>query len=151
MAIHHRNKLPAVSYCYDNRCTIFRPFVNLPPPPPPPPPLLPQIPRFVETNRSNQNHTLMLILVPSFCLLSFVLLVLVYLVLLKKYNSIFAISFWRRNRPAFDNDHVELAHPSHGSVGLQQSIIDSIAVFEYKSDDGLIEGSECSICLNEFQ
>ncbi|XP_057500935.1 E3 ubiquitin-protein ligase RING1-like [Actinidia eriantha] len=149
MTIHHRNKLLTVYYCYENNCTIFRPFVN-PPPLPFPPPLLPQTPGFVKTNRNNQNHTLTLILVPTFCLLSFVLLILVYLVLLKKYNSI-AISFWRRNRPAFDNDHVELAYPSHDPVGLQQLIIDSIAVFKYKSDYGLIEGSECSICLNEFQ
>ncbi|MBA0772179.1 hypothetical protein Gotri_007598 [Gossypium trilobum] len=37
------------------------------------------------------------------------------------------------------------------TVGLQQSVIDSITVFKYKKHDGLIEGTECSVCLNEFQ
>ncbi|XWS44979.1 hypothetical protein CRYUN_Cryun15aG0096400 [Craigia yunnanensis] len=37
------------------------------------------------------------------------------------------------------------------TFGLQQSVIDSITVFKYKKDEGLIEGTECSVCLNEFQ
>lgn len=37
------------------------------------------------------------------------------------------------------------------TVGLPQSVIDSIAVFKYKNEDGLIDGTECSVCLNEFQ
>ncbi|XP_039002832.1 E3 ubiquitin-protein ligase RING1-like [Hibiscus syriacus] len=37
------------------------------------------------------------------------------------------------------------------TVGLQPSIIDSIAVFKYKKDDGVIEGTECSVCLTEFE
>ena len=37
------------------------------------------------------------------------------------------------------------------AVGLQQLVIDSITVFKHKKDEGLIEGTECSVCLNEFQ
>ena len=37
------------------------------------------------------------------------------------------------------------------SVGLQQSIINSISVCKYRKDEGLIEGTECSVCLNEFR
>ncbi|RDX60820.1 RING-H2 finger protein ATL54, partial [Mucuna pruriens] len=37
------------------------------------------------------------------------------------------------------------------TVGLQQSIINSITVCKYKKDEGLVEGTECSVCLNEFQ
>ncbi|XP_065876611.1 E3 ubiquitin-protein ligase RING1-like [Euphorbia lathyris] len=37
------------------------------------------------------------------------------------------------------------------SVGLQQSAIDLIAVFKYKKDELMTEGTECSVCLNEFQ
>ncbi|XP_045831889.1 RING-H2 finger protein ATL54-like [Trifolium pratense] len=36
------------------------------------------------------------------------------------------------------------------TVGLQQSIINSITVCKYRKNEGLIEGTECSICLNEF-
>ncbi|KAL4385119.1 hypothetical protein GQ457_15G012780 [Hibiscus cannabinus] len=37
------------------------------------------------------------------------------------------------------------------TVGLQPSIIRSIAVCKYKRGEGLVEGTECSVCLNEFQ
>ncbi|TYI88083.1 hypothetical protein E1A91_D04G181700v1 [Gossypium mustelinum] len=37
------------------------------------------------------------------------------------------------------------------TVGLQPSIIDSIAVFKYVKGEGLVEGTECSVCLNEFE
>lgn len=37
------------------------------------------------------------------------------------------------------------------TIGLPQSVIESITVFRYKKDEGLIEGTECSVCLSEFQ
>ncbi|KAK3185114.1 hypothetical protein Dsin_032400 [Dipteronia sinensis] len=37
------------------------------------------------------------------------------------------------------------------TVGLQPSVISSITVCKYKSGDGLVEGTECSVCLSEFQ
>lgn len=37
------------------------------------------------------------------------------------------------------------------TVGLDQSIIDSITAFEYGKGEGLVEGTECSICLGEFE
>ncbi|KAH7575571.1 hypothetical protein JRO89_XS02G0150900 [Xanthoceras sorbifolium] len=37
------------------------------------------------------------------------------------------------------------------TVGLQPSVISSITVCKYKKGDGLVEGTECSVCLNEFQ
>ncbi|CAK7354622.1 unnamed protein product [Dovyalis caffra] len=36
-------------------------------------------------------------------------------------------------------------------TGLQQSVIDSITVFKYKKYEGMIDGTECSVCLSEFQ
>lgn len=33
------------------------------------------------------------------------------------------------------------------TAGLQQSIINSITVYKYKKGEGLIEGTECSVCL----
>lgn len=35
-------------------------------------------------------------------------------------------------------------------MGLQQSVINAITVCRYKRGEGLIEGTECSVCLNEF-
>jgi len=37
------------------------------------------------------------------------------------------------------------------TVGLQPSVISSITVCKYKSGEGIVEGAECSVCLNEFQ
>ncbi|XP_038884462.1 RING-H2 finger protein ATL54-like [Benincasa hispida] len=37
------------------------------------------------------------------------------------------------------------------TAGLQQSVINSITVCKYKKSEGLIEGTECSVCLSEFQ
>ncbi|KAL5563334.1 hypothetical protein UlMin_033081 [Ulmus minor] len=37
------------------------------------------------------------------------------------------------------------------TVGLQPSIISSITALKYKRDDGIVEGTECSVCLSEFQ
>lgn len=37
------------------------------------------------------------------------------------------------------------------TVGLQSSVINAITICKYKRGDGLVEGTECSVCLNEFQ
>lgn len=37
------------------------------------------------------------------------------------------------------------------TAGLQPSIINSIAVLKYKKGEGLVEGTDCSVCLSEFQ
>lgn len=55
---------------------------------------------------------------------------------------------------SFDEDHGPvLDHPIWyiNTVGLPQSVINSIALFKYKKDVGLIEGTDCSVCLSEFQ
>ncbi|XP_010415953.1 PREDICTED: RING-H2 finger protein ATL54 isoform X1 [Camelina sativa] len=37
------------------------------------------------------------------------------------------------------------------TTGLQQSIINSITICNYKRGDGLIERTDCPVCLNEFE
>ncbi|XP_010266747.1 PREDICTED: RING-H2 finger protein ATL52-like [Nelumbo nucifera] len=64
--------------------------------------------------------------------------------------------------PESDNTHEDFIDENHGpildnpiwyitTVGLQESVINSISVCKYKRGDGLIEGTECSVCLNEFE
>lgn len=53
-----------------------------------------------------------------------------------------------------DQDHGPVVdHPVWyiRTVGLQSSVINSIAICKYKRGDGLVEGTECSVCLSEFQ
>ncbi|KAI5642038.1 hypothetical protein M9H77_00366 [Catharanthus roseus] len=35
--------------------------------------------------------------------------------------------------------------------GLDESLIKSITIFKYKKGDGQVEGTDCSVCLSEFQ
>lgn len=52
-----------------------------------------------------------------------------------------------------DEEELAVVHPIWyiRTVGLQQSLIDSITMFKYKKDDGIIDGTECSVCLGEFE
>ncbi|KAL0379988.1 UNVERIFIED_CONTAM: RING-H2 finger protein ATL52 [Sesamum angustifolium] len=38
-----------------------------------------------------------------------------------------------------------------GSAGLDEALIKTITVCKYRKGDGLIEGTECAVCLSEFQ
>ncbi|XXG70744.1 hypothetical protein AAC387_Pa07g0155 [Persea americana] len=54
-----------------------------------------------------------------------------------------------------DDDDDENQAPIHHvwyitTVGLEESVINSITVCKYKRDEGLIEGTDCSVCLSEF-
>lgn len=55
--------------------------------------------------------------------------------------------------PSSDDEGAAINHPIWfiNTVGLQQSIIDSITVCKYRKDEGLVEVTECSVCLAEFQ
>ncbi|KAF5809613.1 putative transcription factor C2H2 family [Helianthus annuus] len=48
---------------------------------------------------------------------------------------------------------LELDHPIWyiNTIGLQPSVINSITVFKYKKLDNLIDCTDCSVCLSEFQ
>lgn len=37
------------------------------------------------------------------------------------------------------------------NTGLEESLIKSITVHKYKKNDGLVEGTDCSVCLSEFE
>lgn len=53
----------------------------------------------------------------------------------------------------FDEDHLAVINPIWyiRTVGLQPSVISAISIVKFKRGDGLIEGTDCSVCLNEFQ
>lgn len=67
---------------------------------------------------------------------------------------------WRINNSiqsqGFNNEELLNENRNHpvwliATVGLQQSIINSITVCKYRKNEGLIEGTECSVCLSEFR
>lgn len=53
----------------------------------------------------------------------------------------------------FNDSHSPSPHePWQGAhSGLDEALIKSITVCKYKKGDGLVEGTDCSVCLNEFQ
>ncbi|PWA46559.1 RING/U-box superfamily protein [Artemisia annua] len=60
----------------------------------------------------------------------------------------------RVNAPVeFENHNHSTTHDQlqRATTGLDESLIKSIAVCKYKKSDGVVEGSECAVCLSEFQ
>ncbi|KAL3538684.1 hypothetical protein ACH5RR_002050 [Cinchona calisaya] len=65
--------------------------------------------------------------------------------------------------PQEQEDHQDFLDEDHGpavidhpiwyirTVGLEPNAISAITICKYKRGDGLVEGTECSVCLNEFQ
>lgn len=91
---------------------------------------------------------------------SFVLLLLSYYLVIVK--NCFG---WIRRRPEEgqpDGENQEFIDENRGpvidhpiwyirTIGLQPSVINTITIFRYKTGEKLIEGTECSVCLSEFQ
>lgn len=55
--------------------------------------------------------------------------------------------------PEFDDPNQASFNSLHqgASSGLDEAIIKSIAVCKYKKGDGFVDGTECSVCLGEFE
>ncbi|KAK6923380.1 Zinc finger, RING-type [Dillenia turbinata] len=95
------------------------------------------------------------------CILGAAFLVIIYCIVFCKCRSTRNNSR-RRQTPILDNTHEDFVDENHGpvidhpiwyinTVGLQQALIDSITVLKYNKGEGLIEGTECSVCLSEFE
>ncbi|KAA8515765.1 hypothetical protein F0562_018624 [Nyssa sinensis] len=68
---------------------------------------------------------------------------------------------WRRRRrggdqnpsPEFESNRDQMNQDPWqvSSTGLDEALIKSITVCKYKKGDGVVEGTECAVCLNEFR
>ncbi|KAE8727876.1 putative DNA binding protein [Hibiscus syriacus] len=134
---------PACSY----NCYSYPDYYYLPPPPPPP--------------FSVENHHILPYVIVFVSVVAGLILLLGYYVVIVK--SCFGWWCWRNNRQSpptqtdtWDQELLDENRVDHPiwfitTVGLQQSVINSITVCKYRKGEGLIEGTECSVCLNEFQ
>ncbi|KAM3289693.1 RING-H2 finger protein ATL54 [Capsicum chacoense] len=125
---------------------------------PPPPTLLPQQSPIQSNNKLVQN-ILPYIIISVALLASLFLLLSYYLIVVRNCSN------WNRRRTTGlreEGDSEEFLDENRGpvidhpiwyinTVGLQPSLINLITIFKYKKGDGLIDGTECSVCLNEFQ
>lgn len=139
--------------CSQGLCSFYCPqwcYAIFPPPPPPSPPLE----DFLDDQSSGPNFSPLVITIIGF--LTGALLLVSYYAIISKYCS------KRSSSPPAPDDRnrvsVELGHdePSAhepwfvASNGLDEALIKSIAMFKYKRGDGLVEGTDCSVCLSEF-
>ncbi|XP_031107259.1 E3 ubiquitin-protein ligase RING1-like [Ipomoea triloba] len=95
------------------------------------------------------------------CLLGALFVILCYVTILKRYRLSQRNS--RRTTPSpveesrrdfIDGEQTQqVDHPIWyiRTVGLPDAVIESISVFKYKRAEGLTEGTDCSVCLTEFQ
>lgn len=126
-------------------------FFSSPPPPPPPPP--PSLSPLIE-NQSNQHISPLVIIILASFASAFVLVI---------FFAILAKCLANRNssrRPTTspantDEENDQTLNPMDfiwyvRTVGLEESVINSIAVCKYKRGESLVEERVCSICLNEF-
>lgn len=150
---HRKLFLPFTDTNCSGFCNSLCPQYCLSPPPPPP---------FTAEKNSNSNSTQnhhhlspYAIVLGSF-LAGFFLLACYYVIIAR-----FCGGWSRRNNNGSESgnsdeefiDENRFHHPVwfKEPVGLQQSVINSISVEKYQKGEKLIEGTECSVCLNEFQ
>ncbi|XP_023735496.1 E3 ubiquitin-protein ligase RING1 [Lactuca sativa] len=128
-----------IDSCDDHSCHAHPP----PPPPLPPPP-------------TSLDQPFSPYLIFMFCGLSVSLSFICYLLFAARYGS------RQRNNENTDETHEDFVNEDLGpvvhhpiwlinTIGLEQSQIESIQIFKYKRDQGLIEGTDCSVCLSEFE
>ena len=163
----HRKLFPLVNATNGTDCTDFcDPFSGFYYSQPPPPPLPPLPSPLTFADKNDGGHDIspsVIVLVTLFA--SFLLLLGYYVVVSKSCFGFFRARNNNNNDAAHaqsdggeeefldENHHHHVDHPIWfiTTVGLQQSIINSITICKYKKGEGLIEGTDCSVCLNEFR
>lgn len=138
-------------------CKISLPDIILLPPPPPP-----------FTDESLSHHQLV---ISTRFLIFIVILVAFFAIFLcfVLYKCCKACRYRVRSRRLIretrvqtEDTHQDFLDEDHGfvldhpiwyirTIGLQPSVISAITICKYKKGEGLVEGTECSVCLSEFQ
>ncbi|KAE9597073.1 putative transcription factor C2H2 family [Lupinus albus] len=172
MGLHHR-KLASESsfdcefYCYNEQSCSLKKNCDecikncntnntTPSQPTPPPPIY-------EVNKQSKHFTIPTYLIIIFALIATGFFVLCCYAIYAKFSSPRNRSRRRiLSQQQENHDDEFLDEEEHGpmvdhpiwyirTTGLHQSIITAITVCKYKPGEGLIEGTDCSVCLSEFQ
>ncbi|QCD76571.1 nucleolysin TIA-1/TIAR [Vigna unguiculata] len=129
------------------------------PPPPPPPPQLPPFNLYNDGADESSSHRIATYLFLALAILTVAFFVVCCRTIYTRFSSRRRESSRHQPENTGGNDFVD---EEHGAVvdhpiwyirtlGLQQSIINAITVCRYKKGEGLIEGTECAVCLSEFE
>ncbi|KAI5661356.1 hypothetical protein M9H77_20679 [Catharanthus roseus] len=147
--------IPCISHCYPICSRSL--FDEFPPPPPPP----------YTADHPGRSNKLSLFLTISLSILAAAFLGFLGYTVYKLYTGWYSPRRRQQQQPPssppqeeearldfLDEDHGPMVdHPIWyiRTIGLEPSIINAITICRYKKGDGLIEGTDCSVCLNEFQ
>ncbi|XP_049398569.1 RING-H2 finger protein ATL54-like [Solanum stenotomum] len=111
------------------------------------PPIPPPTP--IESSNKVVQNILPYIIISIALFVSLFLLVSYYIIIVRNCSN------WNRRRTRGEGDNGESIndHPIWyiNTMGIETSLINLITIFKYQTGDGLIDGTECSVCLNEFQ
>ncbi|XP_027336383.1 RING-H2 finger protein ATL54-like [Abrus precatorius] len=172
MGLHHRKLIPDICQliCHvkdsepcSSDCTVCLKICLTNPPqitydsPPSPPPQVPPLYLYGDEEQGN-NHNISTYLILTLALLIAAFFIVCCRAIYTRFSSRRRVS----SRQQTQQNHDDFLDEEHGPVvdhpiwyirtpGLQQSIINAITVCKYKRGEGLIEGTECSVCLSEFQ
>ncbi|CAK9174066.1 unnamed protein product [Ilex paraguariensis] len=120
----------------------------------------PEYPLSPLNDHPNKTHKHSLFVIISLSILATVFFLLFCFTIYKFYTGWYRSR--RRSEPQEEEIYGDFLNENHGpvvdhpiwfirTVGLQPSVITAISIVKYKRGEGLVEGTECSVCLNEFQ
>ncbi|KAL5054534.1 hypothetical protein RYX36_035216 [Vicia faba] len=153
MGLHHRKLLTCEFLCHDvDSCsTDCDACINDCYHPPPPP-------------SNHTKHKTSTYLIISFSIVAAIFIVLccyaIYVKFFSRRNSSRRRTLLTRQQTehdfAVDEQHDDGSVVDHPiwyirTPGLQQAVINAITVVKFKKGEGLIDGSDCSVCLSEFE
>ncbi|KAE8707591.1 RING-H2 finger protein ATL54 [Hibiscus syriacus] len=134
-----------LSSCYDS-CPVFcprdPPYVDQYPPPSP------------DTGSDSNKPNTFVIVISTLLAATFLAICCLVYYAKRRANSRRRSSQAETRNEFLDEDQGPIVdHPIWyiNTVGLQPSIIRSVGVCKYKRVEGLVEGTDCSVCLNEFR
>ncbi|KAL1534357.1 RING-type E3 ubiquitin transferase [Salvia divinorum] len=148
--------LTCYKYCPDScESSIFDEF---PPPPSPPPPYAAIDPGGTQTGGLSHALTISLAVLATAFFLFTCYTVYKFYALWRASRRRRMVRQSQRRDPEEDGggDFIDgdvVDHPIWyiRTVGLQPSVISAITVVKYKSADGIVEGTDCAVCLSEFE
>ncbi|KAL7166859.1 hypothetical protein ACSBR2_037515 [Camellia fascicularis] len=133
--------------CSQGFCSLYCPqwcYIVFPPPPP------------IQFPDDNPGPNFSPLVIAIIGILASAFLLVSYYAIISKYCGNTDPSRRRENHEANEeseeNDDPSDHEPWHvATTGLDEALIKSITVCKYKKGDGLIESTDCSVCLSEFE
>ncbi|XP_009340178.2 RING-H2 finger protein ATL52-like [Pyrus x bretschneideri] len=137
--------------CSQGFCSLYCPqwcYITIPPPP------ALEFPRD-DSSSSSPNFSPLVIAIVGILVGAFLLVS--YYAVISKYCGNEDQRRARReshglNEELDDTYNPSIHEPWHvATAGLDEALIKSLTVFKYEKGDGLVEGTDCSVCLSEFE